>query len=300
MSQQTPAGWYPQPDGTQRYWDGLEWTNHVAPSAGAGPTPPNMAQPQPAPTPSAAAKPWFKKKRVIIPVGVLGALIAIGATQGGGGGQAAVPPPAASSPTVEPSSKPAEPEPTAPATESPAEQPVEEPAEPEEPAVEPAPTLGNGDHIVGVDIQAGVYRAEVETSVIELCTVSQSKADGDIMDIRNANEGSVIFTVVKKKDSVVSFSGCGLIAPAADVLRKNPKEITNGDWLVKSELKAGKYQGVVDTDSAFQLGTISQTSAKGDIMDIRNANEGKVVFTVKNAKGSVISFNGFKSIKKVG
>jgi uncharacterized protein len=28
-----PAGWYPQPDGSQRYWDGAAWTSHV--SAGA-------------------------------------------------------------------------------------------------------------------------------------------------------------------------------------------------------------------------------------------------------------------------
>ncbi|MEO7061776.1 MAG: Ltp family lipoprotein [Lapillicoccus sp.] len=29
-------GWYPQPDGTQRYWDGSQWTPHVAAGAGAG------------------------------------------------------------------------------------------------------------------------------------------------------------------------------------------------------------------------------------------------------------------------
>lgn len=29
----TPAGWYPQPGGQQRYWDGQQWTNHFAPSA---------------------------------------------------------------------------------------------------------------------------------------------------------------------------------------------------------------------------------------------------------------------------
>jgi hypothetical protein len=27
----TPAGWYPQPDGQQRYWDGQQWTEHLAP-----------------------------------------------------------------------------------------------------------------------------------------------------------------------------------------------------------------------------------------------------------------------------
>jgi len=30
-----PAGWFPQPDGQQRYWDGEQWTEHVAP----GPAP---------------------------------------------------------------------------------------------------------------------------------------------------------------------------------------------------------------------------------------------------------------------
>src|SRR5665811_1239082 len=29
----TPAGWYPQPDGQQRYWDGEQWTEHFVPNA---------------------------------------------------------------------------------------------------------------------------------------------------------------------------------------------------------------------------------------------------------------------------
>jgi len=31
----TPAGWYPQPDGQQRYWDGELWTEHFAPGVQA-------------------------------------------------------------------------------------------------------------------------------------------------------------------------------------------------------------------------------------------------------------------------
>jgi uncharacterized RDD family membrane protein YckC len=41
---QIPAGWYPDPDTSnpgapqgQRYWDGQQWTQHVAPAAGASP-----------------------------------------------------------------------------------------------------------------------------------------------------------------------------------------------------------------------------------------------------------------------
>ena len=35
----TPAGWYPQDDGRQRYWDGTQWTEHFAPGAAAGAAP---------------------------------------------------------------------------------------------------------------------------------------------------------------------------------------------------------------------------------------------------------------------
>lgn len=35
MSQSAPAGWYPQPDGTQRWWNGTSWAE--APAPGIGP-----------------------------------------------------------------------------------------------------------------------------------------------------------------------------------------------------------------------------------------------------------------------
>lgn len=157
----------------------------------------------------------------------------------------------------------------------------------------------NGDHIVGTDIKAGVYRAEVEDGIIALCNVTQSKENGDVMDLRNANEGSVIFTVKNKKGSVVSFSGCANTTLAKDALRKGAKP-GNGWFLVGDELAPGKYSGSVDTESAMKLGTVSQFNAKGTVMDLRNANAGKVVFTVKKSKGSVVSFSGFSKVKKIG
>lgn len=47
-SPQTPAGWYPDPNGTQqqRYWDGSQWTEHyAAPSGGAAPAAAGSAPP---------------------------------------------------------------------------------------------------------------------------------------------------------------------------------------------------------------------------------------------------------------
>ena len=31
MAQYAPAGWSPQPDGTERWWDGQTWTAHSRP-----------------------------------------------------------------------------------------------------------------------------------------------------------------------------------------------------------------------------------------------------------------------------
>lgn len=40
MSTTPPAGWYPDPTtpGTQRWWDGTQWSEHTAPLPGPGPT----------------------------------------------------------------------------------------------------------------------------------------------------------------------------------------------------------------------------------------------------------------------
>ncbi|QIM22968.1 DUF4352 domain-containing protein [Phycicoccus sp. HDW14] len=86
----TPAGWYPQNDGRQRYWDGQQWTEHFAPGT--------AQQTQAAATPVAAMaggvasapRPWFKKKRILIPAGLAGTVIfvsALGAAAGGGATQ---------------------------------------------------------------------------------------------------------------------------------------------------------------------------------------------------------------------
>ncbi|MBM6404158.1 Ltp family lipoprotein [Phycicoccus sp. CSK15P-2] len=77
----TPAGWYPQADGSQRYWDGEQWTVHTAPggsveSADAAAT--TSGAGGAADTAGAAGtakagstgRPWFAKKRFAIPAAV--------------------------------------------------------------------------------------------------------------------------------------------------------------------------------------------------------------------------------------
>lgn len=105
MTQQHPAGWYGQPDGTQRYWDGSQWMNPVQP-------PPAPTAPPPQPAASEPKKAWFAKKRVIIPAAALVAIVGWASVQGKGGETATpaavVATPAHQDSTVEATQEPAE------------------------------------------------------------------------------------------------------------------------------------------------------------------------------------------------
>ncbi|MDO9494166.1 MAG: DUF2510 domain-containing protein [Nocardioides sp.] len=47
----TPAGWYPDGQGGQRWWDGTQWTEHTQPAQGAAPAAPAAPTPPADPTP---------------------------------------------------------------------------------------------------------------------------------------------------------------------------------------------------------------------------------------------------------
>ncbi|MEO3938574.1 DUF4352 domain-containing protein [Dermatophilaceae bacterium Soc4.6] len=94
--QNAAPGWYPQPDGQQRYWDGRQWTEHLAPgSVGNAPMAPMAAVgPVPLLPSEVRSRKWYAKKRVLIPVG---AIILIGAfSQIGGKNESPATPAAAS------------------------------------------------------------------------------------------------------------------------------------------------------------------------------------------------------------
>ncbi len=73
----TPAGWYPQPDGRNRYWDGAQWTEKFAPG-NPSETPPANALLTP---PAVARKNWFLRHKILSAIGAL-LLIGIFASAG--------------------------------------------------------------------------------------------------------------------------------------------------------------------------------------------------------------------------
>lgn len=91
MTEQHPAGWYSQSDGSQRYYDGTRWTDQIVPP---GQSLGNGAQYPPSPdahTGASSKKPWFTKKRVLIPAAAVVMLAGYSALQGGDGSDSAVP-----------------------------------------------------------------------------------------------------------------------------------------------------------------------------------------------------------------
>ena len=53
VAKKIPAGWYPLDNGTQRYWDGTKWTEHIAPGTGQASTSDAAAGADPADAPVA-------------------------------------------------------------------------------------------------------------------------------------------------------------------------------------------------------------------------------------------------------
>ena len=127
-------GWYPTPDGQQRYWDGRQWTQHVAPLANPGPY---VARQQPY---QAAARPdmrpWYAKKRFILPVVGLGFFFLLGIL----GSLVPDPPPSESAQSVSSSTRTSSAAPASTATPTPEDEPpTSEPTvETEEAVEEPA------------------------------------------------------------------------------------------------------------------------------------------------------------------
>lgn len=112
MTDDTPtyaAGWYPDVNvpGTERYYDGTAWTEQSRPVSNAPAGPVSAGA-------TATKKPWFTRKAIVIPVGIVAGLIvigSIGSALGGGKGTtkeaaaekqvAVVEPATAESPTTE-------------------------------------------------------------------------------------------------------------------------------------------------------------------------------------------------------
>ena len=95
MTDKPPAGWYPDSEGTMRWWDGNAWTETLQSSHTATATMPVPPAEQPHNFRAEAAarkayvkanRPWYKKKRWIGAIIILAIIVIASLGSGGGGG----------------------------------------------------------------------------------------------------------------------------------------------------------------------------------------------------------------------
>ena len=105
-------------------------------------------------------------------------------------------------------------------------------------------SFGPGTHLVGEDIQPGLYRAEVANSFFPLCTWSRlSGLDGSLSSIiatKIINEG---FTYVRIKETDLAFESSGCTEFTLHQPGTSPAEqFGPGMYLVRSDIHAGLYK----------------------------------------------------------
>lgn len=240
MTQQTPAGWYPQPDGSQRYWNGVQWTDHSAPAATSDAPPP---PPAPGVAPGVAdTRQWFKKKRFIIPGAAL-AVIIVGSVASGKGDAADVV--ATPTPSVT----------AAPSVESPSPTPTPTPA---------AEVTFTVPDLVGANLQD----AQDLLQSLGSYTMDQTDASGlDRMQVNDSNwqvcaqepaAGTEVST-----DTVVTLAAVKLDESCDGEAAEDPKDEAEVATFEVPDLVGMNLQYAQDTLQSLGSYAMDQTDASG-------------------------------------
>jgi len=241
---QAPAGWYPQPDGGQRYWDGTAWTEHFVPgvqqpavtAASPGTTTvastlaptaviprdesarPETGVPVPpfAPPPTRQKRPWFKKKTVLIPTGLLAALV-VGAALNTGDDSTTS---STAAPSVTASADYAAPSPTASESE-PAEEPASSPYDETFGTFAVVTKSGRGDSTLKLPKGA-------RAGVVTFSHKGSSNVSINVLDAKNQPTGDLLVNDIGSYSGVTAY---GLSDLGDDPVKL--KISADGSWKIK-------------------------------------------------------------------
>lgn len=207
-----------------------------------------------------ALRPWFQKKRIIIPA--LIAVFAIFASVSNGGGN--------DTPTATESSA----SETTESESSTTTEESEDPAEPAEPEIE---TWSAGTYIVGEEIEPGQYRV----------AGYWARLDKDMEIIDNeaiwGNDGTLIVQI-EKGDAYIEFSGEAMRLEDSGVIDPVELGLTEGTYLVGTDIAPGRYR--ISGDSAY----FARLECNNEIID-NNLSDGSVIAVVKDSD-CYLNFSG--------
>jgi hypothetical protein len=261
---QYPAGWYPDGSGSQRYWDGTKWTEHVAPGGAGAEGPPMAPEPAdatqqlpvagvPAPVPPPVAPPgndgrkWYQKKRFVIPMAGVLAIVILTALFGSGGTE-----PAVTSGT--PTSVSASASPTQEATSTTADE-TSQSAEPTTEATTAEPTTNPYDE------QFGTFAAVKKTGRGDSTIKLPSGATAGLVTATHKGSSNFAIEVLDAKNQTVDLlvNEIGRYAGTTAFGLS-----TFGDEPAKLKVQADGSWTVAITPISSAKGLSAKTSGKGD------------------------------------
>lgn len=253
-------GWYPTPDGQQRYWDGRQWTEHVAPGA-AGQHAPAQGAAGVAAQPD--TRPWYAKKRFLIPLGAFGVLFILAIL----GSFLPDPPPSEQAQPVRASTT--TPAPT-PSTTSPTEEPT--PTE-----TTPEVTTPSAEETEAAPVEAsGEYGPQPpdQIAVVQAVTNAQSASRDVDNDLQRG-------AVLRDRTNAI----CSTLSS---------KSVAGWTGVVETLDANGEGKGVVAIDIAEDVQVKTWNNAFSDIMDETLIDPSSPLFdqALSLSEGQVVQFSG--------
>jgi hypothetical protein len=271
-------GWYPQQDGSQRYWDGAGWTDQVISPAGFAPnTQPVVgtgtagATAAPGSQPAAkGSRPWYKRKRVLIPGAALVLIIGVSAAGGGHGGQpqnAAVP---ASSASVSATTSTDEPAETTTGDGSESAEPTSNAYDESFGTFAVVSKSGRGDAIIKLPSGASA-------GLVTLTHSGSSNFVAEVLDKHNKSTGDLLVNEIGAYSGTTAF-GFGMTDGGVKI-----KLMADGHWTAR----------IAPISSAPKLG--ASASGKGDKVllydgeggDFKITHNGRSNFVVNQQTGEL-------------
>lgn len=247
MSDQPPAGWYPAPDrpGQQRYFDGASWTEDYVQPAGAAAV---------SPTPGGGGKKVLIPVLACVDIAVLLAVVAAVVVAAGGGdddeqagtGSSTTRRQTTTEATTTTTDAPTTTEATTTrptttrSTPTTSRRPTTtRPTTTAPPTTAPGPGFGEGNFLVGTDVEPGLYTA-TSSGFCYWERVSGLSGEFDDIIANDIGPGQAIVEILAS-DVAFNTNSCGRWQP----FEPTGEPVTTfgeGDWAVNSQVPPGRYR----------------------------------------------------------
>lgn len=182
-----------------------------------------------------------------------------------------------------------QPTPTLPANSAPAAAQPSQPAPTPTPAApkSPATNFGDGNYVVGTDIQAGTYRTRVGSPGCYYARLSGfSGSMGEILANNNTDAPAII--TISASDKGFNTSNCGTWTQDLSEITSSQTSFGDGIFIVGTDMQPGTYRSTGST-GCYYARVSGFSGTNGQILANDNTDTSAVVTILASDKGFVSS-----------